>query len=170
LETVVECARLLQKNEKIQFVICGEGPAKSKLQVLSEGCRNVHFLPIQPVEKLNELLNMTDIHILPQRSGATDLVMPSKLLGALASGKPVIAGCSEGSELHRVVSKVGVTVAPENADAMADAILSLAYNSTYRFLLGKKGREFVIQHFSKAAIIDRFIEEIEQVRLKKMES
>jgi colanic acid biosynthesis glycosyl transferase WcaI len=96
--------------------------------------------------------------------------MPSKLLGALASGKPVIAGCSEGSELHRVVSKVGVTVAPEDPSSFAAAILALASNSARRTTLGEKGREFVIEHFSKAVIIDRFISELEHFHKEELET
>jgi colanic acid biosynthesis glycosyl transferase WcaI len=161
LEVIIECARLLQKDRNIHFVICGEGPAKSQLKQTASGLSNVHFLSIQPAEKFNELLNMADIHILPQKSGAADLVMPSKLLGALASSKPVIAGCSEGSELHQVVSQVGVTVVPEDPSSLAASILALATNSVRRTKLGKSGREFVIQHYSKAAIIDRFISEMD---------
>lgn len=52
---------------------------------LSSRIDNLEFLPLQPVEKLDELLNLADIHVLPQKAGAADLVMPSKLTGMLAS-------------------------------------------------------------------------------------
>jgi colanic acid biosynthesis glycosyl transferase WcaI len=113
---------------------------------------------------------MADIHILPQKKGATDLVMPSKLLGALASGKPVIAGCLEGSELYQVVSQVGVTVAPEDPSSLAAAILALATNLARRTKLGERGREFVARHFSKSVIIDRFISEMEYICNKDWET
>jgi len=54
-------------------------------------CDNVIWIPLQPLERLNDLLNMADIHLLPQRSGAADLLMPSKLTGMLSSGRPVVA-------------------------------------------------------------------------------
>ncbi len=167
LEVVIASARLLHSHSNIHFVLCGEGPAKAVLQSSTDGCSNIHFLPLQPAEKLNELLNMADIHVVPQKRGVADLVMPSKLLGILSSGKPVIAGCLEGSELYRVVNEVGITVAPEDAGALTDAIESLAMNSTYRTLLGKKGREFAAQYFSKAAVVARFISEIDNHILKE---
>ena len=57
------------------------------------GLPNVRLLPLQPSERLSELLGMADIHLLPQSPDAADLVLPSKLSGMLASGRPVIATC-----------------------------------------------------------------------------
>lgn len=165
LEIVIESARLLKPHANIHFVLCGEGPAKTALQSAAAGSSNVHFLPLQPAEKLNELLNMADIHVLPQKSGAADAVMPSKLLGMLSSGKPVIAGCLEGSELHRVVNQVGIAIEPEDAGALAGAVESLGSDKTLRMSLGIRGREYVVQNFSKTAIMDRFILDIKSDHL-----
>lgn len=153
LEVVVEAAHQLLADTSVQFILCGEGPAKAALKSASASCPNVHFLPLQPVERLNELLNLADIHILPQKKGAADLVMPSKLLGALASGKPVIAGCLPGSELHRVVSQAGITVAPEDPSALASAVKDLAVDPSRRAELGAFGRQLVMEAYSKSAVL-----------------
>jgi colanic acid biosynthesis glycosyl transferase WcaI len=50
----------------------------------------VQFLPLQPLRRLSDLLALADIHLLPQRADAADLVMPSKLGGMLASARPVV--------------------------------------------------------------------------------
>ncbi len=152
-EVLIEAFKLLPQKQHFHLVICGEGPGKEPLQDLSEGVANIHFLPVQPVESLNELLNMADIHLLPQRAGAADLVMPSKLLGMLASGRPVIAACLEGSELHNIVKDTGVSVPPENAGELAKAIVTLTSSRALREELGDKGRMYVTAHFSKATVL-----------------
>ena len=91
LEVIIDAARITESKKHIRFVLCGEGPAKSKLKSLSSGLNNVRFIPLQPLQELNRLLNLADIHLLPQKPEAADLVMPSKLTGMFASGKPVIA-------------------------------------------------------------------------------
>ena len=61
------------------------------------------LLPLQPADRLNELLNLADIHLLPQRADAADLVMPSKLTGMMASGRAVLATASPGTQLATVI-------------------------------------------------------------------
>lgn len=161
-ETLIEAARLLQEQTKLHFVICGEGPGKAQLVKLSAGLQNVHFLPVQPANLLNQLLNAADIHLLPQKAGAADLVMPSKLLGMLASGRPVIATCQPESELFKVVESVGIVTPPEDTNALAEAIRRLANDPQLRQNLGRKGREVVCQNYSKQEVLDRFIDDVKK--------
>jgi colanic acid biosynthesis glycosyl transferase WcaI len=158
LEVLVEAARELKDEAQVQFVLCGEGPAKEGLKKAAHGLDNVHFLSLQPVEKLNELLNLADIHLLPQRADAADLVMPSKVLGMMASGRPMIAGCMRETALYEIVSEIGLAVEPENGRAMAEAILRLAGQADERVELGLMGRAYAADHFSKDKVIDRFLE------------
>jgi colanic acid biosynthesis glycosyl transferase WcaI len=156
IEILIETARLLKDHPEIHIVICGDGPAKPTLQKLGQGIANLHFLPVQPAESLNELLNSADIHVLPQKAGATDLVMPSKLLGMLASGRPVIAGCPVGSELHKIISEVGVAVPPEDPIALAREITGMAMDASSREKLGALGRSLVIERFSMEKVLGDF--------------
>lgn len=148
LENLIAAMRLLEPEKHIHLVICGEGPGKAGLEEAARDLGNVHFLPVQPVEKLNELLNLADIHALPQKASAADLVMPSKLLGMLASGKPIIAACPKGSELCVVVNETGMVVPPENPAEFAQAIQHLAQDKGLRESMGKRGRERVMQVYS----------------------
>jgi colanic acid biosynthesis glycosyl transferase WcaI len=90
LEHLLTAASRLQ-GRQLQFILCGDGAVRAELENTAKELSNVLFLQVQPAERLNELLNLADIHILPQKADAADLVMPSKLSGMLASGKPVIA-------------------------------------------------------------------------------
>ena len=79
LHLIPEVARLLADDPRIQFVICGDGPIKAELLRLGKGLPNLRFLPLQPLERLGELLGLADIQLLTQDAAAEDLVLPSKL-------------------------------------------------------------------------------------------
>jgi len=69
LEVLLQAAYHLAEHAEIQFVFCGDGAQREVLQAQAQAqaVSNVKFLPLQPLEQLNELLNLADIHVLPQR-------------------------------------------------------------------------------------------------------
>lgn len=146
-------ARLLANRAGIVIVICGDGVMKSYLESETRNLANVRHLPLQPFERLGELLCSADIHLLPQSSQAGDLVLPSKLSGMLASGRPVIATCREGTELAAIVSKCGLVVPPEDGPEMAAAIIGLAENQAARQELGHCARAWAEANLEKDAVL-----------------
>ena len=148
IETLADAAAALAARDDISFVFCGNGAARDDLVKRCEGLRNCRFLPLQPASSLNELLNVADIHVLPQRSDAADLVMPSKLTGMLASGGAVIAMARPGTALHEAVADTGVIVPPENTGALVEAIQTLAEDGARRAALGAAGRRYAETMFS----------------------
>ena len=156
LDSVVAAAKELQSYESLHFVFCGEGAARAELEMQAQDVTNIQFMPLQPTEKLNELLNSADIHILPQIAGTADLVMPSKLLGMLASGKPVIATANPETEIGTVVGQTGLLVPPADLEAVCQAILRLTELPQLRAELGKKGRKLVCEKWSMDHILADF--------------
>ncbi|MBI5944636.1 MAG: glycosyltransferase WbuB [Chloroflexi bacterium] len=156
LENLLIAARRLRDQTQIQFILCGDGAVRAELEAAAQGLPNVRFLPVQPIEKLNQLLNLADIHVLPQRANAADLVMPSKLSGMLASGKAVIATADPQTELGQIVGEVGCLIQPDNADVLAAAILDLAASTKKRIELGKKGREYAVSHWGSTTVLTQF--------------
>ena len=153
LELVIAAAKRLCGRKDLFFVLCGDGVVRAELEHLSVECSNILFLPLQPIRKLNELLNMADVHLLPQRAGAEDLVMPSKLTNMLASGRPVIATARSGSQVESVVSKTGGVVEPGDLDGFVKTIEKFADDPALRRRLGQKGREYAAQHLGKENIL-----------------
>jgi len=160
LEIVVEAARLLRERHHITFILCGEGPARARLGRLSAGLPNIRFLALQPAERLNELLNLADIHLLPQRAEVADLVMPSKLTNMLASGRPVVSTAAPGTQVDEMVRRCGIVVPPGDVDAFAGAIELLAGNSSRRSELGRSGREYAESNWARDEILARFENEL----------
>lgn len=159
LEILADVARLLQDDPRIQLVLGGNGSGRADLQARCAGLSNVRFLDLQPLERLNDWLGLADVHLLPQRADAADLVMPSKLTGMLASGRAVLATAPRGTELCRVVehdAACGVVVPPENPAAMAEALRALAADPARRAALGANGRRHAEAELSQDAILRRF--------------
>ena len=121
LQVVIEAAKLLSPS-RAYFVIAGEGPAKASLQDLADGCANIQFLPFQPSERFAEFLGMCDVHVLPQMSNVGDLVLPSKIGGMLASGRPIIVTAEPNTELADFLRDVATVVRPEDPQALSRAI------------------------------------------------
>jgi colanic acid biosynthesis glycosyl transferase WcaI len=156
LESLVEVSRRLSAHSTIQFVFCGDGPAKEALARVTAPAGNVTILPLQPLSRLNELLNMADVHLLPQVAGAADLVMPSKLTGMMASGRPVLATAKSGTQIFDVLSERGIVIPPGNTDAFASALTSLAEDQSLRSQLGRKSREYAVTYLQKNYILSQF--------------
>lgn len=155
LEILLAAARSLQAEPRLLFVLCGAGVARERLMQIGTGLHNVRWLPLQPVEKLNELLNLADVHLLPQRADAADLVMPSKLLGMLASGRPVLATAHPGTQLAKMVSSCGKVVEPGNALGIAQGLLELLHAPQERERLGVEARK-AAQAWDKSSVLRGF--------------
>ncbi|QNK67033.1 glycosyltransferase WbuB [Variovorax sp. PAMC26660] len=160
IELLADAARLLVCSHNIHFVFCGNGPSREPLMAACIRLGNVHFLDLQPADRLNELLGTADIHVLPQRADAADLVMPSKLGGMLASGRAVIVTAHAGTELSNVVSGRGVVVEPGDAAALADAIEQLAMSPQTRDVMGTAGRRFAEAELDQDTILRRLEQEL----------
>ncbi|TFZ03098.1 colanic acid biosynthesis glycosyltransferase WcaI [Ramlibacter henchirensis] len=163
LEILADAARLLQSEPRLHFVFCGQGTGKQELERRCEGLTNVRFLPLQPLSRLSDLLALADVHLLPQRADAADLVMPSKLGGMLASGRPVVATAAAGTELSQVVAQraeAGLVVPPEQPEAFAQAISALMNDPQERERMGASGRAFAEREIESGPVLGAFEREV----------
>lgn len=153
LMIIPEAAALLAARSDIVFVVCGDGVMKPQLEAARVTLPNLRLLPLQPFERLGDLLGLADIHLLPQSPEAEDLVLPSKLTGMLASGRPVIATCRAESEIAAVVSACGLVVDPEDSAALAAAIETLAFDTPMRRRFGLAARAHAEQYLARDAVL-----------------
>ena len=151
LDMVVEVARAMPS---VVFVINGDGSARKSLESSARGLANVKFADYQPIERLSEVLATGDIHLVPLRSGLARVSVPSKTYSIMASSRPVIAAIDPDTEIPRLLERsgAGVSVAPDDADALRAAITKLVDAPTVRESLGKNGREWVERHASPRAV------------------
>jgi colanic acid biosynthesis glycosyl transferase WcaI len=163
LEVIVEAARALIDRPDIRFVLCGDGAARPGLEAQAAGLDNVRFRELQPEAKLNMLLNAADIHVLPQRADADGLVLPSKLIGMLASGRPVVATVPADSEIAAILAGgAGVITPPGDGARCAEAIRDLADDSAARRRAGSRARVEARLRFGRDAILTAMVTELER--------
>jgi colanic acid biosynthesis glycosyl transferase WcaI len=142
------------------IVICGDGVMQPELQAATAGLPNVRMLPLQPKERLGELLGTADIHLLPQDGDAADLVMPSKLSAMLSSGRPVVTTARAGTELATVVAGCGLVAEPGEPEAFYAALESLAQDEALRTELGHAARAYAEEHLSVERVLARFEQDL----------
>ena len=131
LHLILEAAISCVSEPEIVFVIVGDGPEKSKLQEQYSCLTNVRFLPVQPEKRICELLNLANVHLLPQDRGAADLVLPSKLGGMLASGKPCIVMADPETELYEFLDGCAILLPSGDCAALAKAIKDVFHNNCF---------------------------------------
>ncbi len=169
LEFLAPLAQSFEPDPRVHFLFCGDGAFRLQLESLVAHRPNVTLLPLQPLNCLNDLLNAADIHLLPQRAGAADLVMPSKLTGMLSSGRPIIATADAGTQVADVVGgktpdqSCGLVVPAEAPQALYAAVRILIDNPTLRTQLGANARNYAVQHLSKQQVLEQFERDLQSL-------
>lgn len=162
LEHVLESARLLQRHEEIAFVIVGNGSQKASLEDRARrmGLRNLRFVPFQPRQDVPEIYAAADVSLVTLRRGLARHSMPSKVYAIMASARPVIATVDPGSDIAAMIERArcGLCVEPEDAQVLAEAILTLHADSTLRERLGHSGREYVVANHSRRVVAHQYVE------------
>lgn len=165
LETVVESAHLLRHESDIHFAMVGEGPCRDAIKDMLGRYQlpNFTLLPGQPLEQMPAHLSAADVALAPLR----DLpvfhgVRPTKILDAWACRRPVIV--SARGEPCRLVQDCegGICTDPENASALADAILDLRDNPAKRLRMGQNGQQEVTEHHSLQAMAGKLERVLQQ--------
>ena len=170
LEIMADVARQMQDDSRVIFIFGGNGSGRADLEKRCAGFPNVRFLDLQPQERLNDWLGLADVHLLPQRADAADLVMPSKLTGMLASGRPVLATAHPDTELGRVVANdaaCGIVVPPEDPNAMTQTLQYLASSPERRMELGANGRRYAERELNQDVILRRFEAQLQALVLDR---
>lgn len=164
---VVQAARELVHRHDLIFVICGQGPNLATLQESARNLPNVMFQDLQPVEKLGDLLGLASVHLLPQIAGAADLVLPSKLVNMLASGRPIVATALPDTGLARELEGCGLVVAPGDVGAFSVAIQRLIDDPVLARQQGVGARQRAERDWARATIIARFLSVAQQLSRRR---
>jgi colanic acid biosynthesis glycosyl transferase WcaI len=125
-ETLLAAARELEKDN-VGFVFVGEGAQRAPIEAASKGFSNVRFLPFFPSNKVPSVLAAPDAHIITVKRGLEGVVVPSKMYGILAAGKPIIAVAPMETDAAAYGEKSGFAVAtdPDKPAELVSAVRKL---------------------------------------------
>lgn len=123
---ILDAAERLHGEPDVVFVFVGDGPRRSDVEAAARkrGLSNVRFLPFQPMDRLAESLSAGDLHLVSTRAGTEGLVVPSKIYGVLAAGRPALFLGSPASEAARVLCEhdCGTVLPQPTGEAVAAAV------------------------------------------------
>ncbi len=165
LEVIIQAAKELEGNERISFVLVGDGPMKQSLMnhVRHEHLTNVFFEDLQPVENIPQYFAIACAVVVPLRKhplfhGAR----PSKVFPAWSAKVPIIY-VGEGEMADLVIhSGGGLVVPPEDGKALALAVMHLANMARGDWLqMGYKGWAFTRDHYTWQHIADEWLKGID---------
>jgi glycosyltransferase involved in cell wall biosynthesis len=167
LDTLIAATALLRDLDRLSVVVVGSGGRLAELHALAERLEApVRFLPFQPLELVPQSLSSANVHVVGLAPGLAGYVVPSRLYGVLAAGRPVIAAAEGDSETAGLVREVGcgVVVRPGRAYDLAAAIRA-AYDGEFDLdAMGRRGREYAVEHADRALALARYRELLEEAR------
>lgn len=167
LDIMLDAAALLASQKDILFLIVGNGVAKPDLERKAEALNleNVRFLPFQPYDRLPWLRASSDVQVSLYKHGSANYSMPSKVYEIMASRRPLLASADVNSDVWNLVetTRCGICVEPEDAEQLAEALLTLYRDPSLRDTMAQRGRQHAEQSYSKQVVISRYHELLEQV-------
>jgi glycosyltransferase involved in cell wall biosynthesis len=155
LDTLVEAARQLAD---VRFEIVGNGARRLELERLASGLPNVSFRPYRPRSELSRSLSSASLHFVGLAPGLAGSMVPSRLYGVLAAGRPVLVAADESSEAAQLTRDAGcgVVVRPGRPDEVAAAIRAARDGQYDLDEMGRRGRDYVVSRHGREAGIARY--------------
>lgn len=161
LDNIIRVASDLRKRKDIIFAIVGDGACKTGLMELAQAAdlKNVVFYPLQPYETLPNLLAAADLHLILQKRGSADAVLPSKLTSILSVGGRAVITADSETELGQLVNRfpeIATLIPPEDFAALKNAIVDFCDQQAPAENYNSVARKFALENLNKDSILSRF--------------
>lgn len=160
-DTLVAAANALRTDRSIVFLMIGGGAKMESLQrtVTERALNNFIFLPYQSREDLEDSLAAADVHLVSLLPALEGFIMPSKLYGILAAGRPIIFIGDPDGDVARIIgeAKCGVTVEVNAGTELVAEIGRLRSEPNSCAVMGMRAREIFLSRYTLDAAIERWI-------------
>ncbi|MEL3902710.1 MAG: glycosyltransferase family 4 protein [Treponema phagedenis] len=168
LEYLLDAAKVVQ-NTNIIFILIGSGLEKERLIEKKEKLRlqNVYFFDPIPKSSIPRLLSYFDILYIGLQNHSLFRfgISPNKMMDYMMAAKPIVNAIKAGND---PISEAGcgITVEPENPQAIADGIMKLAkLTDQERQAMGKKGREYILKNNVYSVLVQKFLSKINKISI-----
>lgn len=166
-ETILAAAELLRGDPNIVFLMVGGGSGMRKLKAAAHtrGLENLRFLPYQPRERLTDCLAAADVHLVTLLPSVESFVVPSKLYGAMAVGRPIIFVGDAAGEVARAIDRAGcgATVGTGDGLRLASEIQRLRGDPALRARLGTNAAAAYSARYTFEAAAGRWMDLLQGV-------
>ena len=136
-ETLIAAAKKLA-GDGVRLVFVGDGAQRSRVEALAQDAPNIAFLPFFPASKISSVLAAADAHVITIKRGLEGVVVPSKLYGILAAGKPIVAVAPAETDVATLGARQGFAVCcdPDAPEQMVMAVQLLLQDESQRQRIG----------------------------------
>jgi glycosyltransferase involved in cell wall biosynthesis len=149
--TLLEAAERLRDDPRVVFLFIGDGFHRSRIErrAQQKGLSNIMFQPFQPRERLAHSLCVPDVHVISLRQDMDGLVVPSKLYGVLAAGRPpLFIGAEQGDVAHILRTQgCGLVVREGDVQGVVEGILQLQRDPDLMHAMGDRARALFERHY-----------------------
>ena len=166
LETILKAAEIVSGYSDIVFVLFGDGPEKPRLMriAVQANAANVRFYSTQPASRMPQILAAWDVSLVPlRRQEIFKGALPSKMFEAMGAGVPVIVSIEGEAKTLVQESHGGICVAPEDPQAIAEAILQVYRDLKLRRSLGENAQRYVRTQYNRTTLANAFEEHLRTV-------
>jgi glycosyltransferase involved in cell wall biosynthesis len=165
LETILLSAEKLKNQERVHFIMVGDGPVLPDLLVLKSELQlsNVHFFQPVPKSQMPFVLKACDLSAIPlKKLPLFEGAIPSKIFECIAMEIPILLGVQgEAKSLFIDEGECGLAFEPENADDLAQQIEDVLAGKHDLKILGKNGRTFAAKKFDRNNIAQDFLQTLQ---------
>jgi colanic acid biosynthesis glycosyl transferase WcaI len=166
LEMLVAAAAAFANDPGVLFVVVGTGAARDRLIEMAgdANLKNLRFFPLQPYDRLPDLLALADVHLVLQKKGAADLVMPSKLAAILAVGGHALITADQDTELGRICAEnpgIAYLCEPENPSQFIELLGKMLQTPEIRSgRPNRVARSYAEQHLEMDKVLNTFFDAV----------
>ena len=167
LDNLVRATTFLRDLDDLSVPIIGFGARYTELRELVErlAADKVWFAPYQAREVLSESLGTAHIHYVGLAKGLSGFVVPSRVYGILAAGRPVVVAADADGETARLVEEAGcgVVIPPDRPDLLAGVIRDAHEGRLDLEGMGERGREYVVREADRSVALARYRSLIDRI-------
>jgi glycosyltransferase involved in cell wall biosynthesis len=160
LDNLVRATTFLRDLDDLAVPIIGFGVRHAEISELAErlDADKVRLLPYQPRAVLAQSLAAANLHYVGLAPGLSGFVVPSRLYGILASGRPVVVAADPDSETYRLVEEAGcgVAIPPDRPELLARVIRDAHGGELDLEEMGRRGREYVVREADRSVSLARY--------------
>lgn len=164
LHQVLEAAKALRDDPEKVFVFVGEGAEKEKLKQLAAQWQlpNVQFIDQQSKPRIPLFYAACDLGLVSLRdSSLFQEVLPSKIFEYMGMAKPILLNVAGEARQIVEAASAGRYVPSGDVDALVDAVRELARQKEELEEMGRRGRDYVVQHFDRRMLARRYLDILE---------
>jgi len=165
-QTLIDAAKQL-RGDGIGLVFVGEGAQRTELEAAANGASNLRFLPFFPGSKIPSVLAAADAHVITVKRGLEGVVVPSKMYGILAAGKPIVAVAPRETDAVTLGEKMGFGVGadPDRPDELARVIRELV-NDPERIARMGEAALAAAPGYDRVKELEKFVKIVSRPRLR----